>query len=238
MVIFFNMIVKKISKVIYTLSIIFLFYLFLVPFVEASSPSVSFYPSGGVIKDVDEGFTIDILVDSGDYELVQASVVFTFDPRQLQVVEANRNNSLFEQWPEDESTLDNENGVVMLTGFTQSGSGELYQTEGDPDVIARIEFEVITDDLEAEIPLTWEYDNTDDLFQTALLEDGSPPQNVLEDTPSDVVFTVTELTQTAVDPRYVAFIVGGLLILLAGVIITSRPEFTRKKYGTVVVYDE
>jgi hypothetical protein len=236
MVIFFNMIVKAQKLLTATFIAISLFILFASP-ANAQTPSLSFYPSSGVIKDVDEGFIVDILVDSAGEKLTKARMVFNFDPRQIQIVKASKNNSLFEQWPEDESTLDNENGVVMLTGFTQSGSGELYETIGEPDVIARLQFDVVTDDTDAEIPLEWEFTGSDELFQSVLLEDGSPPQNILETRPSDALFRISELTQTAIDPRYIPFIIGGLLILIAGVVISSKPEFTRKKYGTVVVYD-
>jgi hypothetical protein len=164
-------------------------------------------------------------------------MVFTFDPRQLQITKASRNNSLFQQWPNDESTLDNENGVVMLTGFTQSGSGQLYKTSGEADVLARLEFEIVTEDTQAEIPLEWEFTGSDELFQSVLVADGSPPQNVLVTRPTDGLYVIGELTRTAIDPRHIPFIVGGFLILVAGVIISSKPEFTRKKYGTVVVYD-
>jgi hypothetical protein len=181
---------------------------------------------------------VDILIDSAGEKLTEARMVFNFDPRKIQITKASRNNSLFDQWPADESTLDNDNGVVMLTGFTQSGSSNLYETSGDPDVLARIQFEIVTNDRETEIPLEWEFTGSDDLFQSVLMAEGSPPQNMLETRPDDASFRIGVLTQTAIDPRYIPFIVGGLLILLAGVIITSKPEFTRKKYGTVVVYDD
>ncbi len=243
MVIFFNMIVKRFIKSIVVLLIYFSLHLLIVPTVNAASPTLSFYPSSGIIKDPEEGFAVDILIDSGGQELSKVTAAFNFDPKQLQIVEANKNNSLFEQWPEDESSLDNQNGVVMLTGFTQSGSGEFYQTVGDPDVFARVEFEVIEDELDEEIVLSWDFGESDPLFKTALIVDGSPPQNILDTAslgsrPQDAVLRLGELTQTAIDSRYIPFILGGFLILIAGVIISSKPEVTRKKFGTVVVYDE
>lgn len=237
MVIFFNMIVKKVVPKIFVFFLILCTYIFFVPTVNAASPMFSFYPDSGIIKSIDDGFTVDVLVDSDGLSLTEARMVFNFDPRLVQVSKASRNNSLFEQWPEDESTLDNKNGVVMLTGFTQSGSGDLYKTAGDPDVFARIEFEIVTDEINVEIPLEWEYTGSDELFQTVLLAEGSPPQNVLDTRPEDATFQIGQLTQTAINPKHIPFIVGGLLILVAGVIITSKPESTRKKYGTVVVYD-
>ena len=235
MVIFFNMIVKRIVYIF--ILIIFSLFLF-VPTVQAASPMFSFYPESGIIKNKDNGFTVDVLIDTDGMSLTKARMVFNFDPRLIQVSKASKNNSLFEEWPDDESSLDNENGVVMLTGFTQSGSGDLYKTSGDPDIFARVEFEVITDKTDVEIPLEWEFTGSDELFQTVLLADGSPPQNVLETRPKNATFRIGQLTETAIDPKYIPFIAGGLFILLAGVVITSKPEMTRKKYGTVVVYDD
>lgn len=238
MVVFFKMIVKERISTILGATVILISCLLLTPTVKAQSPSLSFYPSSGMVKDVDKGFTVDILLDSGNQKLTKSRMVFNFDPTQIQITKASKNNTLFEQWPDDESTLDNKNGVVMLTGFTQSGSGELYQTSGEPDVFARVEFEVITDEKKAQILLEWEFTGGDDLFQTVLLAEGSPPQNILITRPVNADFAIGELTQTAINPRHIPFITGGLLILGAGVIITSKPELTRKKYGTVVVYDE
>ncbi len=118
---------------------------------------------------------MDILIDSGGEELVEARAVITFDPSMLKVTEAKRNNSLFLTWPSDESTIDNENGVVMLTGFTQSGEGTLYSTDGDPDVFARLTFEILE---EGETSLEWEYSGENESFKSVLMKDGSPPQNV------------------------------------------------------------
>jgi hypothetical protein len=241
MVIFFNMIVKRYFTTIFTLLLGVIFSLYIPRGIKAASPSLSFYPSSGIVKDRDDGFTVDVLIDSADSKLAQVRMVFNFDPRQIQIRKASRNNSLFQQWPDDESALDNQNGLVMLTGFTQSGAGELYQTSGDPDLLARIEFDIITEE-EEDIILSWEFGDANELFETQLLVDGSPPQNILASgglgsRPQDAVFRFGELTQTAIDSKYIPFIVGGIIILMAGVLITSKPEFTRKRYGTVVVYD-
>lgn len=236
MVIFFNMIVKK-NLFTYLILGVYLLPLLLVSGVKASNPSLSFYPTNGVIKSVDDGFTVDILIDSGEYDLTKARMVFNFDPEIIQISKASRNNSLFDQWPSDESTLDNTNGVVMLTGFTQSGSNDLYSTTGDSDVLARLEFDIV-DNLEQDILLEWEFTGSDDLFKSVLMADGSPPTNVLTVRPANATFTYGQLTQTAIEQKHLPFIIGGLLILGAGVVITSKPSSTRKKFGTVVVYDE
>jgi hypothetical protein len=222
------------------LTTIFFFLVFIfspISNIFASSPSFSFYPQSGVVKKVDEGFIVDVLIDSGDNSLTKAMFTFNFDPRVLQLRKASRNNTLFEQWPEDESSLDNDNGIVMLTGFTQSGSSTLYKTEGEPDLFARLEFDVISSQKDQVIDLEWEYSGSDQLFQTVLVADGSPPQNVLMERPSDARFRIGQVPQTAIESRHIPFIVGGFLILLAGLVITSRPDALRKKYGTVVMYE-
>lgn len=225
------------TKYILTTFFALLFFLLCPLSIYASSPSLSFHPSSGIVKNVDDGFTVDVLIDSDGEEVVKAMFTFNFDPRVLQLRKASRNNSLFSQWPDDESSLDNENGVVMLTGFTQSGSSTLYTTEGDADLLARLEFDVVSNDKNQQIELSWEYNGSDELFQTVLLADGSPPQNVLLSRPVDANYRIGQVPQTAIDSRHTPFIIGGVLILLAGLVITSRPDALRKRYGTVVMYE-
>jgi len=265
MVIFFNMIVKK-SLIITTVLFIAVFIFTFIPSkVYAAIPSFSFYPESGVISAPEQGFTVDILIDSGGEELTSARMVFTFDPRLVQMTKASRNNTLFDQWPEDESTLDNENGVVMLTGFTQSGADELYKTTGDPDVLARIEFEIVPDDARTNVRLEWEFDGTDDLFKTTMLKEGSPPQIILNNRPDEAIYVLRVkdgkyddgsgddgdggdgnlddldgdgTPQTAISMSSIPFIAGGFLIFSAGIVITAKPSTMRKKFGTVVVSDD
>ncbi|MCD4756603.1 hypothetical protein K8R20_03240 [bacterium] len=231
------MIVKRNCLKIFVVVSILLYPILFSPVVEASSPSFQLYPSSGVVKSRDEGFIVDVLIDSGEYDLSKARMVVSFNPEVLQIFKASKNNSLFDQWPEDESTLDNTDGVVMLTGFTQSGGGVLYKTLGDPDVFVRLEFEIVAEGDE-EILLDWEFSGSDDLFKTVLVTDGSPPYNVLTVKPKGGVYRFGELIQTALERKHVPFLVGGFLILSAGILITSKPEVARRKFGTVVVYEE
>jgi hypothetical protein len=267
MVIFFNMIVKKSLPVTIALFLtLFLLTLFSSK-IYAAIPSFSFYPESGVISAPENGFTVDILIDSGGEQLTSARMVFTFDPRLVQMTKASRNNTLFDQWPEDESTLDNENGVVMLTGFTQSGADELYQTTGEPDLFARIEFEIVPDDARTNVRLEWEFDGTDDLFKTTMLKEGSPPQIIFNNRPDEAISVLRVkdgkyddgsgddgdgddgdgnldnqdadgTPQTAISMSSIPFIVGGFLIFTAGVVITAKPSTMRKKFCTVVVSDD
>lgn len=242
MVIFSIMLVKIFKKIIF-LPITLLF-LIPISLLEASSPTFQFYPETGIIKNAEEGFTVDVLIDSGEYSLVKAKMVFSFDPTLITIRKASKNNTLFSQWPDDESALDNINGLVMLTGLTQSGTGELYKTSGDPDVLARIEFDVLTEDKDKDIILSWEFTGSDDPFSTGLFVDGSPPTNILMNggnqgsRPKDGRYSLGQLTQTFVGPEYIPFIIGGILIIGAGIIISSKPDITRKRYGTVVVYED
>ena len=128
----------------------------LLPFGKAfaSSPSFSLYPNGGVVVNGGDGFVVDVMIDTGGQKIVSAKFTLLFDPRELQLTKVERNNSLFDQWPEDESTVDNDNGVVMLEGFSQSGSGKEYVTEGDPDIFARLHFKALK---KTDAVLDWEY---------------------------------------------------------------------------------
>jgi hypothetical protein len=216
-------------------------FLFLLPVSKtlAAEPMLSFYPEGGVVSNPNDGFILDVLVDSGGEDLTSARFVITFDPSILQIQKAERNNSLFEQWPNDESTLDNDNGVVMLTGFTQSGSSDLYTTEGDPDVMARLTFEVVK---EGNVTFDWEFSGSDDNFKSYLLKDGSPPQNVLDTKPSSVTFQIGDVvynpgsvnTGLSVDKYVLA--TGLVLILFGGLMVFSRPSNRLKKgKGTIIL---
>ena len=205
----------------------------------AASPSFSFYPIKGTVRDVSKGFTVDILIDSAGERITKARFAVKFDPTQVQILKANRNNTLFDQWPEDESTIDNKRGMVMLTGFTQSGGTKsLYITEGEPDVMARLEFEVITEEKE-EIVLSFEYSGSDDLFKSVIMTDGSPPQNVLSSQPESAKFSLGEFVSpsTAIEPSHIGIVIGLVLIAVGIFISNTKVTLFRKRKGTVVLYE-
>lgn len=206
--------------------------------INAASPSFEIYPGSGIIKDVDEGFTVDVLIDTGDYDVNQARFTISFDPDVVQLKSANRNNSLFYQWPDDESSIDNESGVVMLTGFTQSGASTLLNTSGDKEVMARLEFDIISQS-EEDVVLDFEYGSEDILFTTFIMKDGSPPSNVLLSSPDSATFTYSGVAvpKTAIGPSQVGIALG-LVLIAAGIFITStKNNPLRKSKGTVVLYD-
>ena len=207
---------------------------------EQPEPTFKLYPPGGKVLNKDQGFVVDVLIDTAGQEIVSANFSLLFDPKVLQVRKAERNNSLFSQFPEDQSSIDNKNGVIYLTGFTQSGTGTLYKTQGDPDILARITFQVLE---VGETTLDWEYgDNAN--FGTGIYGDGSPPQNILRSKPDPATFTIGEEvlspsnlnTGFSVDKYIIA--TGVVLLLFGGFMVFSRPRNFRKKSGTVVIYDE
>lgn len=208
-------------------------------FTYAASPSFSFYPSNGTVADSSKGFTVDVLLDSAGESITSARFAIKFDPNQVQVVKASKNNSLFDMWPEDESTIDNQRGMLMLTGFTQSGgSKSLYVTGSEPDVMARIEFEVVTDEQE-DIVLSFEYSGTDQLFKSSIMKEGSPPQNVLLSQPNEAIFSLSgfKSPSTAIEPSHIG-VIAGLIFIAVGIFVTNvKTPFFGKRRGTIVYYE-
>lgn len=223
-----------------TLILLLFLFPFLVTKVQASEPSFSFYPDGGVIMNKDEGFVVDILIDTAGQEILSAKFTVLFDPEVLQITQAERNNTLFAQFPQDESTIDNSEGVVMLSGFSQSGTGGLYVTEDTPDVFARLSFDILD---EGETELDWQFGGQDAIFDTAMFRDASPPQNILQTKPSSAIFTIgdviyEETPDTGIALDEYIIVTGVVLLLFGGFMVFTRPGNVRKKTGTVVMYDE
>jgi len=215
---------------------LFLFACFTTVF--SAEPSFSFFPKGGIVADKSKGFSVDVLIDTAGEKAMSAKFVVLFDPTVLRLVKAERNTSLFSQWPEDESTIDNDNGVVMLSGFTQSGTGDPYMTSGDADVMAKLSFEVLRDKTTY---LDWEYDTNNGVFDTQIMKDGSPPFNILNTKPSAVTFQIgsggvlkPDVNTGIFDVKYL-IAVGVVLFLFGGFIVFSRPNFYRRSKGTIVI---
>ena len=222
--------------------LIFLLFLLLtlsIPKVYAADASFSFYPSSGIVEDVTEGFTVDILIDSGGYELSKARAVIKFDPSVVQLSKAMKNNSLFEEWPLDQSTTDNTNGIVMLTGITSSdGLVPYYKTATSPDVFARLEFDIVDESAE-KILLSFEYSSEDELFQSVLISAGKDTQNVLLSVPSSVTFLIDDdiVPSTSIDMNTLGIGIGILLILVGGFVRGSTINFSKQRRGTIVLED-
>ena len=69
---------------------------------------MSFYPKGGVVLNKENGFIVDILVNTAGEEIALAKFTVLFDPEFLQLKKAERNNTLFDEFPQDETSTDNE----------------------------------------------------------------------------------------------------------------------------------
>jgi len=207
----------------------------------AAGPSFSFFPDGGIIVDKSKGFTVDVLIDTDGQKALSAKFVVLFDPTVLQLTKAERNSNLFETWSEKESSLDNENGVIMLGGFTQEGNGEPYITVGEPDIMARLTFKVLR---EKTTYLDWEFDTSNGVFVTEIKSNKSPAidilTDILTDRPKKAIFqigsgTVIKQPKTAIfDAKYL-IVAGVVLALFGGFMIFTQPSFYRRGKGTIVI---
>lgn len=232
MIILSNMRVKD----IFTIFLITIFLFLCSTTILAAEPSFSFFPKGGIVADKSKGFSVDVLIDTAGQQVMSAKFVVLFDPTVLRLTKAERNSTLFSQWPEEESTIDNDNGVVMLSGFTQSGTEDPYETVGDSDIMARLTFEILRDKVTY---LDWEYNTNNGVFDTEIMKDGSPPINILTTKPSAVTFQIGNTIKPDVntgifDSKYLVA-AGTVLLLFGGFMIFTRPNFYRRGKGTVVV---
>lgn len=231
---------------------------------DGTGAQFSFNPSSGFVIEGDQ-FIVDILIDTNGEEVVKGRAVITFDPTLAKIVKAERNNSLFAQFPENDQSTDNVNGVLMLGGFTQSGSSNLYKTTGAADVFARVTFEALKP---GALKLDWEFTGSDLPFKSVVIADGSPPQNILQE-PQPATFTIQDdgsgsstsgdttggsttggnttggntgtVPNTAVfDSKWIyvgaAAMFGALFIFSGGSILYRVSEFRLKKYRTIVDY--
>ncbi|GAB4162820.1 MAG: hypothetical protein Fur003_5690 [Candidatus Dojkabacteria bacterium] len=220
----------------------------------ASRPTSAFaakftlYPASGKVV-VGDTFTVDVLIDTEGKSTLQSKAVITFDPTRLEVVSADRNNSLYTTYPVADQSVDNTNGVVMVSGFTQSGAGTLYKTNGAADVFVRIKFKALKTGAAS---IDWEYDGTQGQFQSIIMADGSPAQNVLLAAPTKGTYTVTSQSSTPPTPvtpdtglfdQSGLFIGGGVLVaaiaIFAGLTIYSKANqrIASSKKKTIVIYE-
>lgn len=213
----------------------------------ASNPSFSLYPASGMVIDSSKGFSVDVRINTDGEKSNSARFTILFNSEDLQLTKVERNSKLFKQWPEDESSVDNDNGLVMLTGFTQGGEEEdSYVTNGEFDIIARLTFKVLK---EGSTTIDWEYDTNNGVFDTYIMRDGSPPVNMLMNKPSSGTYSIgggsgsdgsngldpsTVNTAIEFDWRYVV-ITGVVMFLFGGFMIFTRPGMYRRKKGTLVV---
>ncbi len=152
----------------------------------AAAPEYSIRPSNGKVQ-INKNFTIDLLIDSNNNDVSYARATLEFDPTILQVVSAKRNASLFCDYPEAEQSVDNTGGLLMVTGFCQSGVDEPYRTSGSADVFARVVFKAISI---GDAKISWNWSGEDVPFESVIMKDGSPPRNLLISKPGNVTFDV------------------------------------------------
>jgi len=203
----------------------------------ALGPTFSFYPDGGIVESKEEGFIVDVLVDSGVEQVSKARMTITFDPEVVRLRKAMRNEILFEEWPKDESTTDNAEGVIMLTGYTSStGTLGSYSTSTQPDVFARLEFDIVDSSAE-DITFDFEYNGSDELFQTVIVSETS---NVLLSKPLSVTFALSEesIPETAIGLNAIGIIIGVILILAGAFVRRSFGFIHSQKGGRTIVLEK
>lgn len=227
----------NIKKLVILISVVLISF-FSFSSIYAAQPSLTFYPSSGVVSDIKNGFTVDVLIDSAGYDVSKARVVVKFDPNVVKLRKAYRNTSLFEEWPTDGSSTDNVNGIVMLTGQAKTEGGKMYKTENSADILARLEFDVIATKKQ-DIVLEFQYSGLDEILQSVII-DSVTSTNVLAEKPSHAVFSldVTEkVPKTGISTNTFGIIGGVLLILFGGFVKSSSVRIFAKKRGTIVISD-
>jgi hypothetical protein len=199
-------------------------------------------PGSGWIKH-GEDFVIDVLIDTKGQDVTLARTALSFDPSLIQIVAAERNEGIFCEWPAQEQIIDNEEGLVVATGFCNRPP---YATkEGQEDVFVRLTLETIRED---NLEIIWEYSGRDEPEKSVIMKDGSPPQNLLfassaEAEPISGNYTISLLDPNIPDTNITTF--KGYLILGVGIILASiglyiffdpqRKNFNKSR--TVVVYE-
>lgn len=212
-----------------------------------TSPGLSLYPSEGSVER-GEDFVVDALVDTKGEDVVLVRAVLNFDPEFLEVKDAQRNEDTMCDWPEAEQLVDNNEGLVMATGFCQSGGEEgTYATTGEADIFVRLTFATLK---EGSTTLQWEYSGFDEPESSVIMTDGSPPQNILELDEGSLEYTYNitleeepKMPETGIpvfENISSTFVLGGsvfLLALVTNVLLDPKRRYFRKS-RTIVVYDD
>ncbi len=200
-------------------------------------------PGSGWIKHGEE-FVIDVLIDTKEQEVTLARAALSFDASLIQIVEAQRNEEIFCEWPAGEQFIDNEEGFVVATGFCDRPP---YATsEGEEDVFVRLTLETLKED---SLEIEWEYSGRDEPEKSVIMADGSPPQNLLfassvDARPASGNYTISLVDPSMPDTNIADFglylVLGvGIVLMSIGVYIFLDPK--RKNFNkstTVVVYEK
>jgi hypothetical protein len=212
--------------------------------VFANVPEFRFYPEEGTIE-YGADFTVDVLIDTKGLDVTLARAAVRFDPELAQVKNAQRNDEIFCDWPSNEQVVDNASGLVVATGFCQSGAGDLYSTIEEADVFVRLTFTAVK---AGPLILEWDYTGRDEPRKTVIMQDGSPPQNILTVEPTIRTYTinpqvVTKTPETGLnifDNMTTMLVVTGAIFaiaLLANIVLDPKKRYFNKS-RTVVVCDD
>ncbi len=147
--------------------------------------------------ELNEQFSIEVYIDSDGEELILSRAALIFDQEYLQITKIERNEGLFCGWDSDRQTADNDNGVIVIEGYCQSGTSSLYSSSDGGDIFARIHFKAVKPGFAR---IDWEYNGENVEFKSAMMAEGSPPQNILKQRPSGVTVEIAEQRATTV-PR-------------------------------------
>lgn len=229
---------------IFLLPLVFLF--FTSKDISAGNAELKIHPESGTAEKGDS-FSLDVLVDTKGQEVVLVRAALRFDPSLVEVTNVEKSEPLFCDWPSNEQLIDNNEGIVVVTGFCQSGTQEeLYVTTGDPDVFARITFKALN---QGQLDLGWEYSGVDLPNNSVIMSDGSPPQNILTDpTATTYIYTVEgpvepkmpDTNISALENISSTFLLGGSIFVLAfvaNILLDPKRRYFRKS-RTIVVYDD
>jgi hypothetical protein len=144
-------------------------------------------------NNVNVGDTIPmkIVVNTGGAEVVKIKTVLKYNPSllKLDTNSINANGNMQCNWPDDQNVNDQQNGVLM---FTADCSTSPYKSSGTADDGLGDYF--ITFDFKAlsagTASVDWLYSGTDDGQSTVLMENQSPPQNILLSAPDSATIVI------------------------------------------------
>ena len=196
---------------------------------------------------IGQEFSIDVKIFSDEEELILGRAVLTFDPDYLQITRILRNEDIFCDYDDDRQSADNENGVIVIEGYCQSGEDELYKTATDPDVFARIYFRPI---IAGSTDIEWEHSGQNVDFKSVLMAEGSPPQNILKFAPSKMTINIQSVNNKTKTPQTNIFgvdnVLIGILLIVIGIasfavlsmIITLIRYRGVRAYNTIIISDD
>jgi hypothetical protein len=193
------------------------------------------HPSTGYAL-LGENFTVDIMLDTKGQETTTTKAVIKFDPDTIEVTEA-QHGDLYCQYPEDEYTVDNQEGWIVLTGFCLD---PYYSTASEAELFGRFTFQPIK---EGETELKFITENSSQEDKTLAKDTGSPPQTISLTTEGAQYAIVSEgqpgdgdgdgdgdsdLPGVGIFDRTWVWLGGGLMGI-AGAIIVSSPIIKKLK---------